>query len=206
MFHLELRQFPHTVNRFNLDEAGLWAVLEPWVRERPVELGERRWSPHQATIKVIEGPEIPLQHLTMGRGWRAAERGGENVTEHVLAQARAAVAAAAAPGPAVSAPAEPVPAEPAPTGGAADSAAAGHPGAAPLTPAGAGAADLASGALAAGVELAQLLGSDSARLLAAWGEVVSTTRGLSPSESLALAERRLADGEAAASSGGAAGG
>ena len=84
MFHVELRQAPHRVNRFNLDQAGLWALLEPWVRERAVELGERRWSPHQAAITVLEGPEIPLERLTMGRGWGAAERESHDVTQQVL--------------------------------------------------------------------------------------------------------------------------
>ena len=163
MFHIELRQFPHTANRFNLDQAALWAVLEPWVQERVVELGERRWSPQQATLTVLEGPEIPLQRLSMGRGWGTAERSSEDVTEHVLAQARAAVAErAAGPG------AQPAPANERVT--------------APV-----------AGGLAAGVELAGLLGADAARLLAAWGAVAAGAPGLTPSESLALAERRLAE-------------
>ena len=172
MFHLELRQSPHKVNRFNLDQAGLWALLEPWVHEQVVELGERRWSPHEATITVLEGPEIPLGRLTMGRGWRAAERESRDVTQHVLAQARAATTSAAA--------------------GAAGAAAAAAP---------------AAGAdLAAGVQLAALLGPDAVRLLGTWSEVAATTSGLTPSETLALAERNLADGGGARSSGGAGGG
>ena len=45
--------------------------------------------------------------------------------------------------------------------------------------------------LALGVELAALLGPDASRLLAAWREVAARASGLSPSESLALAERQL---------------
>jgi hypothetical protein len=45
--------------------------------------------------------------------------------------------------------------------------------------------------LGIGVELAALLGPDATRLLAAWREVAARASGLSPSESLALAERQL---------------
>ncbi len=45
--------------------------------------------------------------------------------------------------------------------------------------------------LALGVELGALLGSDPLRLLAAWRAVAARTGGLTPSESLALAEREL---------------
>ena len=159
MFHVELRQFPHNVNRFNLAAADLHALLDPWAREQAVELGDRRWSPHTAHLKVIEGPELALQQLKMGRGWRAAERGGADVTERELAAARERVAAAPAT---VSASPEP---------------------AAPSVPA---------GGLAAGVELAGLLGADAPRLLAAWSEIAVRAPDLSPSEGLALAERELA--------------
>jgi len=95
VYHLQLRQFPHNAARFNLTEQELRAVLEPWVREKFVALGERKWSPHQARITILEGPALATQDLTMGRGWRAAERGGEDVTERVLAQAEQAQSAAA---------------------------------------------------------------------------------------------------------------
>jgi hypothetical protein len=101
----------------------------------------------------------------MGRGWRAAQRNSEDVTDAVLAAAREALAAAAtasAPGPASSASSQPV-----------------------------GAAAALADPLALGVELASLLGEDPGRLLAAWREVASRSTGLSPSESLALAERDI---------------
>jgi hypothetical protein len=183
MFHIELRQFPHNVNRFNLDQAGLWAVLEPWVRDQAVELGDRRWSPLQTTIKVIEGPEIPLDQLTMGRGWRAAEREGEDVTDYVLAQAREAVASAS-------------------PGTTAQAAGMAHaPAAAVQTPAAS-----SPGGLAAGVELAGLLGADAVRLLAAWSEIAARAPALAPSESLALAERSLAESDAPPAAGETGGG
>jgi hypothetical protein len=90
MYHIELRQFPHNTCRFNLTEQELRAVLEPWVREKFVEVGERKWSPHQAKLTILEGPQLEVQQLSMGRGWRAAQRQSEDVTERLLAQAKQA--------------------------------------------------------------------------------------------------------------------
>jgi hypothetical protein len=88
VYHLELRQFPHNLCRFNLTEEELRAVAEPWSREQVVELGDRKWSPHQAKLRILEGPSIPIEQLSMGRGWRAAQRESEDVTERVLAAGR----------------------------------------------------------------------------------------------------------------------
>lgn len=87
MFHVELRQFPHNVCRFNMTDAELATLVEPWAREQWVELGERKWSPHQARLTVLEGPQLPVEQLSMGRGWRNAQRQSEDVTERVLARA-----------------------------------------------------------------------------------------------------------------------
>ena len=90
-YHVEVRQFPHNVCRFNLSEQELRvSVVEPWAREQWIELGDRKWSPHQAKLTVIEGAPIPVEQLSLGRGWRAAQRQGRNVTTHVLAAARGA--------------------------------------------------------------------------------------------------------------------
>jgi hypothetical protein len=92
MYHLELRQFPHNVCRFNLSEEEIGAVAVPWAREQVVDVGERKWSPHQARLTILEGPRLAVEELTMGRGWRTAERQGEDVTERVLDAAKAAAA------------------------------------------------------------------------------------------------------------------
>jgi hypothetical protein len=87
VFHLELRQFPNNFCRFNLSESELRSqVLDAWVRGDWIELGERKWNPQQAKLTVIEGPELPLDQLTMGRGWRNAQRGGREVTAQILAE------------------------------------------------------------------------------------------------------------------------
>jgi hypothetical protein len=86
VYHVELRQFPHNMCRFNLSAQELRAtILEPWVQDRWVDFGERKWSPHQAKLTVLEGSRIPFAQLTMGRGWRAAQRDGREVTDELLA-------------------------------------------------------------------------------------------------------------------------
>jgi hypothetical protein len=167
MYHVELHQFPHNMSRFNLTDAELDTIVQPWAREQLVEFGERKWSPQQARLTILDGPRIPLEQLTMGRGWRAAQRRSEDVTEAVLAAAREALAAAAPPPlPPRDASQQPPTQQPAQ--------------AAPLTD-----------PLALGVQLASLLGEDPGRLLSAWKEVAARSSGLSPSESLALAERQI---------------
>ena len=101
--HVELRHFPHSAWRFNLSDQDLRTVVEPWIREQAVDFGERKWNSQMARITILDGPRIPLEQLTMGRGWRAAQRQSQDVTERVLAAAREALAvaqaASASPGP-----------------------------------------------------------------------------------------------------------
>ncbi|HEV7585162.1 MAG TPA: hypothetical protein VGO14_05225 [Solirubrobacteraceae bacterium] len=166
MYHLQLREFPHNLARFNLSEPELRALLAPWALEKPIELGERKWSPHGATLTVLEGPHLKLQQLSMGRGWRAAERHGEDVTARVVAAASRALASKAAEMSAQAAAAQPAQAS---------------AGTSPL-----------GDPLALGVQLASLLGHDPAQLLEAWRRAAAQHPGLSPSETLALAEAELA--------------
>ncbi len=125
VYHLELRQFPHNVCRFNISEAELREqVLVPWAQEKWIEFGERKWSPHQATLTVLRGPRIPFGQLTMGRGWRTAQRDGEEVTEELLARVRGELAGGGgevpggAQGPAAVAPVAPADVPVAPGSGA----------------------------------------------------------------------------------------
>jgi hypothetical protein len=88
MFHVELRQFPNNFCRFNLNDEQLQRmIVGPWSRGEWIELGERKWNPEQAKLTVLEGPEIALNQLTMGRGWRNAQRRCQDATERLLAAA-----------------------------------------------------------------------------------------------------------------------
>jgi hypothetical protein len=90
VYHVELRQFPHNMCRFNLSERELVdTIVGSWVQEKWIEFGERKWNPHQARLTVLEGPHLAVEELAMGRGWRNAQRHSEDVTERVLERARA---------------------------------------------------------------------------------------------------------------------
>jgi hypothetical protein len=177
VYHVELRQFPHNLCRFNLSGAQVRAIVEPWVRDPFVEFEERKWTPHDAKLTILEGPQIPLGQLTMGRGWRAAERQSEDVTDTVLAAARQAVAAAV---------------------GAAGAAVGIAPAGAAGTPATAAAAGVAAAgdAFALGVQMAALLGPDPMRVLDAWRAAAAASPELAPSEALARAEQAIRAGDA----------
>jgi hypothetical protein len=169
VYHVELRQFPHNMCRFNLTDAQLRVIVEPWAHKRLVDFGERKWNPEQARITILEGPQLALEQLTMGRGWRAAERQCEDVTERVLAEATADATRAARDGAAQA---------------VADVSHAGAPAQ--------GDGSLRD-AFALGVQLAALLGPDPMVLLEAWRAAAADSPGLAPSESLALAEQSIRD-------------
>jgi hypothetical protein len=157
VYHLEFRQFPHNVCRFNVSSDELRGVVEPWVRGQFVEIEDFKWSPHQARLTILEGPELALDQLKMGRGWRAAERDCKDVTDQVLAAAAQAVEVSTRESLAGS----------------------GAQGGAVADP------------LALGVQIAALLGSDPIGLLEAWRAAATSSPGMAPSQSLALAERAV---------------
>lgn len=161
MFHVELRQFPHNFCRFNMSEQELrTAVLDAWARKEWLEFGERKWDPNQATVTVIEAPRLSMPELSMGRGWRNAQRAGTDVTERLLEAARAAQASAS-------------PGVQAAEGGVAAVALEQRP-----------EADVTT--LAA--DLIALLGEDPRSLVRAWQLALERHPDRTPSECLALAE------------------
>jgi hypothetical protein len=91
MFHLELRQFPHSARAFNLTREELDRILQPLAAGRPVVVDERQWTPGKAKIAVYEAPELPVEEMGMGRGWGNVTRTGQDVTDRVLAEARGEV-------------------------------------------------------------------------------------------------------------------
>jgi hypothetical protein len=167
VYHLQLRQFPHNLCRFNLTDAELRPVIEPWAHDHWVELDDRKWSPYQAKLTILEGPQLAVQQLSMGRGWRNAQRGSRDVTERVLAAARQAPAtgpSARDPGPAPISP--------------------------PATPDPSPEAALLADSLA--LELLSLLERESVPLTQAWRLADARLPDRAASESLALAERAIA--------------
>jgi hypothetical protein len=164
VFHIELRQFPHNVCRFNLSEQELRTVVEPWAREQWIELGGRRWSPHQARLTILDGPRLAVQELSMGRGWRNAQRRSEEVTDRVLAAAKAPLAHNGGPSPSQSQ---------------------------SSTDPSESSADLSLEADSLGLELLTMLGDAPASLSAVWRLARARFPERLPSECLAVAEQAI---------------
>lgn len=88
VYHLELRQFPHTARVFNLDRAELdTRFVRPWVQGAMIDHDERRWAPERTRLKVLLGPAVRLDELGLGRGWGQATKDSEDVTDVVTADA-----------------------------------------------------------------------------------------------------------------------
>jgi hypothetical protein len=78
----------HHARVFNLSHEDLRSqVIEPWLEDRPFELGESEWVPSESSLKILEGRHMENPDLAFGQGWSNAERSGENVTRRELAQA-----------------------------------------------------------------------------------------------------------------------
>ena len=100
MFHVELRQFPHTVRAFNLTRERVHArIVAPWLRGELVELDSQQFAPERAKLKIYEGPELATADMGMGRGWQNVMRRGEDVTDRELGAVAATVAAPPPAGP-----------------------------------------------------------------------------------------------------------
>lgn len=90
MFHVEINAGFHRARVFNLDQGDVMAkIVQPWLEERPIEMGDREWNPRDSSLRILEGPEMKNQDLSFGQGWANAERASENVTREILKTAPA---------------------------------------------------------------------------------------------------------------------
>jgi hypothetical protein len=88
MFHVEISAGFHRARVFNLNQGDVIAkVVQPWLEERRIEMGDREWNPRDSSLRILEGPEMKNQDLSFGQGWANAERASENVTRELLSSA-----------------------------------------------------------------------------------------------------------------------
>lgn len=86
-FHIEVHAGRRHARSFNLTEEELGrTVLDPWLSDRPILLGDRKWkrSDEDARLRILEGPELSIQDLAFSQGWANAERSADDVTVTVL--------------------------------------------------------------------------------------------------------------------------
>jgi hypothetical protein len=97
-FHVEISHGINHARAFNLEPGELQRnVLEPWLDERPIDLGEHDWDPRTCEIQILEGPALEPPELSFGQGWSNAERGAADVTRRMLAEAQGVVERRPAP-------------------------------------------------------------------------------------------------------------
>jgi len=85
MYHVEISAGFHRARVFNLDRGDLMSkVVEPWLEEQSIEMGDREWNPRDSSLRILEGPEMKNQDLSFGQGWANAERASESVTREIL--------------------------------------------------------------------------------------------------------------------------
>jgi hypothetical protein len=88
VFHVEISAGFHRARVFNLNREDLIAkVVEPWLDDKRIEMGDREWVPRDSELKILEGPRMETADLSFGQGWSNAERASENVTHGILAAA-----------------------------------------------------------------------------------------------------------------------
>ncbi|MFT3865893.1 MAG: hypothetical protein QM729_16635 [Solirubrobacterales bacterium] len=89
-FHIEVAAGRRRARSFNLTEEELGrTVLDPWLSDRQILLGDRKWSRNDedSRLRILEGPELSVQDLAFSQGWSNAERSAADVTATVLATA-----------------------------------------------------------------------------------------------------------------------
>jgi hypothetical protein len=86
-FHIEVAASRRHARSFNLTEEELGrTVLDPWLSDRPILLGDRKWKrgDEDSRLRILEGPELSVQDLAFSQGWANAERSSSDVTITVL--------------------------------------------------------------------------------------------------------------------------
>ncbi len=85
-FHIEVATGRRHARSFNLTEEELGrTVLDPWLSDRPILLGDRKWTRgDEGRLKILEGPQLSIQDLAFSQGWANAERSSTDVTATVL--------------------------------------------------------------------------------------------------------------------------
>ena len=86
-FHIEVATGRSHARSFNLTEEELGrTVLDPWLSDRPILLGDRKWTRNDedARLRILEGPELSIQDLAFSQGWANAGRSATDVTARLL--------------------------------------------------------------------------------------------------------------------------
>jgi hypothetical protein len=88
VYHVEISQDNTHVRAFNLTADELERrFLVPLRAGRRFVCEEKEFDPGSARLRVLEGPRLRLDQLTLGRGWTEAERAAGDVSERFISTA-----------------------------------------------------------------------------------------------------------------------
>jgi hypothetical protein len=88
MFHVEVSTGYRHARVFNLSREDVIAkIVQPWLEDRMIEMGEREWEPSASSLRILEGPRMENADLAFGQGWANAERACEDVTKAIVSEA-----------------------------------------------------------------------------------------------------------------------
>jgi len=98
VFHVQLRQFPHSARVYNLSRAELQRrFTTPWANGQQVVTDDRKWTPEKARLMIYESRPLRTDETAIGRGWGNVEREGTDVTDRELAQVQPSPARTGSP-------------------------------------------------------------------------------------------------------------
>lgn len=88
MFHVEISASFSHARVFNLEREDVMAkVVQPWLENRVIEMGDHEWEPKDSSLRILEGRRMENPDLSFGQGWANAERACEDVTRTILSEA-----------------------------------------------------------------------------------------------------------------------
>ena len=85
-FHVEISATTlRHARAFNLEESELRSeIVQPWMTNQTIELGDREWLPEESELTILEGRRLEGPDLGMGQGWSNALRSAEDVTRQMI--------------------------------------------------------------------------------------------------------------------------
>ena len=84
-FHVQIGRAFRKAREYNLSEEQVRrAVVEPWLADRVIVLGDREWQPRDCTLLIVEGPRLEEHQLAHGDAWRFVERNGADATRRLI--------------------------------------------------------------------------------------------------------------------------
>jgi hypothetical protein len=89
VYHVQLKQRRNAASAFNLSADDVRSrFATPMIADHVFDYAEKEWNPRETRLTVLEGRELRIDELGLGRGWPNALRTGTEVTDQFLSDGR----------------------------------------------------------------------------------------------------------------------